>query len=112
MLAVGLVEGLELVFVDLDAEPRLLDAPPLGAIRDRQGSGQDIAFQILCGLLMPVASIRCGEHHVLAGGGQAELTVGMLAELPPLQMRDPCQVEKTAERADPVGEEAGPAQLC
>jgi hypothetical protein len=44
---------------------------------------------------MPVAGVRCGEHHVLAGGrGQAKLTVGVLAELPLLQVATRAKLKK------------------
>ncbi len=57
--------------------------------------------------MMPVAGVWCSEHHVLAGRGcQAKFPMGVLAELPAVQMCNPGQVEKATDRADPVRAEA------
>ena len=79
----------QLVLVDRDAQARALDAAPIGALGNRYRLGQDVVGHVLRRLLMTVARVGRGQHHVLAGGGgQAKLAMGVLANQPAFQMRD------------------------
>src|SRR4029079_11600590 len=87
--AVGRIVFPDLGFVDFHADAWLLDPAPAGPISDGQAIDQDVVLHHLRRLLMPKASIGCGEHQMMeGGGGDAELAMGMLAELPALHMAD------------------------
>ena len=74
----------DLVLVDLDAEARPLDPAPVRAVHDRDALGQDVVGHHLGGLLVAAVGVGRRQHHVLAGrGGEAELAMGVLADVWP-----------------------------
>ena len=69
--------------------------------------GQDVVLHHLRGLLVAEAGVGGGQHHVLAGGGgEAEFAMGVLADLPALEMAGLVEHVEAAERADPILAEA------
>ena len=61
----------------------------------------------VCRLLMPFDAVRQGQDDMMAGrGGEAELAVGVLADLETFVVREPGEPLEAADRPDPVGREA------
>ena len=88
--------------------------PPARAGRDGQGCRQQIVGHHGRGLLIAPGHIGQGQQHMLAGGrGDAELAMGMLADLDARDMCGMAEAVEAAQAADPIAAEAehvgGPA---
>ena len=95
------------ILVDLDAEAGAVDRSPARACRDRDRLGEDVVLHQVGGLLVALDAVWQRQHDVMARrGGEAELAVGVLADLQPFVMRDPGEPVEAADRPDPVRREA------
>ena len=87
--------------------PGTVDATPVRPVRDRQLLAEHVVHHHLRRLLIALDGVRQRQQHVLAGGGRdAELAVGVLADLQALQLGDVREPRERAQRADPGGREA------
>ena len=103
MFHIILVVFREFPFVHIDAKPRPLDAAPARPVGDWNGFGEDIVGHELSGLLMTEAGIGRRKHGVVPSHcREAEFAVGVLANLPALEMACMNERHKAGQRAYPI----------